>query len=202
MLRALLLLCLMALPAEAECVTADNLAKGISFTRQDGHKGRITSQGGALLVEYVIDRQAWTDARVARFGIYEQHFAPWLSDDIIVGGDPPQFDWVFSPPPPAPRPGMTWHTGIWQTETDVGYGSQMVKIVSHKESGIEATFTYKAEAKAKLSGCTYRIQPVEASFKGLDSTFTRRWIYFPDLGFGLETVRDGKKNGLTSLVAE
>lgn len=202
MLRAFLLSCLLALPAAADCVTAADLAKGIAFTRQDGHKGRITSQGAALLVEYVIDRQAWTDARVTRLGIYEQHFALWLSDDVIVGGDPPEFDWVFSPPPPAPRPGMSWLTNIWQTETDIGYGSQMVKIISHKNSGIEASFRYKSLSTAKLSGCTYRVQPVEATFKGLNSSFTRRWIYFPDIGFGLETRRDGVKNGLIALVAE
>ncbi len=65
-----------------------------------------------------------------------------------------------------------------------------------------ARFTYLAAGRGKLSGCTYRILPVEAAITGKDATQTRRWPYFPDLGFGLETVHDGVKNGLTALVAE
>jgi hypothetical protein len=183
-------------------VTQGDLTKGVLFTRKDGTTGQITAKGKALQVEYVTNRKGWHDSRTTRLGIFETHFSSWLSDAVLVGSAPPVFDWSFSPSPPVPRPGVTWHTGIRQTETDVGYGTEMVELVSRRGSNIEATFTYLAEAEAKLSGCTYRILPVEATFKGRDSTFTRRWIYFPDLGFGLETRRDGVGNGLTALVAQ
>ena len=67
------------------------------------------------------------------------------------------------------------------------------------------SYSYLAESTATLSGCSYRILPVEATFINAETDLTRRFIYFPDLGFGLETrVIDRKGDasrelGLTSL---
>lgn len=202
MFRALLLTSLLALPAAAECVTVDDLVKGIGFTRQDGHKGRFQTQGGTLLVDYVIDRDRWTDARVTRLGIYEQHFAPWLSDLIVVGSAPPEYDWRFAARPPLPKPGKGCSGIVHQTETNLSHGTEMMCLVSRNREVIAVQFTYLDEGQGKLSGCTYRTLPVEATFTGRDGAFTRRWIYFLDLGFGLETRRDGVSNGLIALTAE
>lgn len=48
MLCASILTVLISLPDAAECVTKADLTKGISFTRLDGHAGRIQTQGGTL----------------------------------------------------------------------------------------------------------------------------------------------------------
>ncbi len=202
MLRALLLSCLLALPAAADCVTKADLVKGIAFTRQDGHAGRVQTQGGALVVDYVTDHKGWYDRRVTRFGVFETQFDLWLSDAVLVGGEAPVMVWRFSPAPIAPQPDKGWTASVHQVVSHIGYGSQMVKLVNRDKSDLSAKFQFLTVIEAKLSGCSYRILPVEARFTGPGGSQTRRWIYFPDLGFGLETARDGVQNGLTALVAE
>lgn len=202
MLRLLLLISVFALPAAADCVTPENLAKGVTFKRQDGHVGYVQPAGhGMLQVDYVIDRNGWYDRRTTSFGIYETQFASWLSDAVLVGGKPPEYAWSFADTPPEPTPGKSWTVAIRQIETQVGYGTEMVEMVDKRGSDLSASFQYLAVTEAKLSGCTYRILPVEARFTGKTGTQTRRWIYFPDLGFGLETKRDGVQNGLIALTS-
>lgn len=199
MFRAFLLSALFALPAAADCLNKDNLATGIAFIRQDGSTGNVIAKGKDVLVEYVTNRNGWYDSRTTKAGIFETHFTFWLSDALLVGSVPPVYDWRFKSALPELAPGMQWETRIRQIETNVGYGTEMVEMVSKRGSDIDAQFVVKPEAEAKLSGCSYRIWPVEASFLGKAGKATRRWIYFPDLGFGLETVRDTVKNGLTAL---
>ncbi|MCU0828276.1 MAG: hypothetical protein MUE52_12930 [Tabrizicola sp.] len=43
---------------------------------------------------------------------------------------------------------------------------------------------------------------VEAEFSGKDRVRSERWVYFPDLGLGIETRRDGVSNGLMALGPE
>lgn len=199
MLRLLLLASLLAAPAHGRCVTADDLATGISFTRQDGHKGHIQTRGGTVQVEYITDRTHWYDSRTTRFGIYETRFTDYLSDAQLVGSQPPVTEWEFSPQPSAPKPCKSWSSRIRQVIIDVGFGTEMKRMVSRRPSDVAARYTFLARGEGTLPGCTYQTLPVEATFTAAGKTFTRRWICFPDLGFGLETKRDGVQNGLTAL---
>ncbi|OYZ88536.1 MAG: hypothetical protein B7Y00_04135 [Sphingomonadales bacterium 17-56-6] len=199
MFRLFLLAALLAGSARAECVTADDLTRGISFTRQDGHSGHVQKKGTKVEVEYVTDRDRWYDSRATRLGIHDTHFSAWMSDAYLLGSLPPEFDWTYGTPPPEPAAGKTWTTAITQIETDVGFGSYMRRQVTHQRTDLVGRFTVLDAGQGKLSGCTYRILPVEATFKGGGKSLARRWIYFPDLGFGLETKRDGVQNGLTAL---
>jgi hypothetical protein len=119
-----------------------------------------------------------------------------------VGSLPDEFDRSFSPQPSEPQPDKSWSSKVHQIETSVGFGTEMIRLVNRIQSDFIAKYTFLTMAEAELSGCTYRILPVEATFTGNGGSHSQRWIYFPDLGFGLETVVAGAKNGLIALVAE
>lgn len=203
--RITLALCLgLALPAHAECVTADSLARGVSFKREDGRSGVIRAEGKAFSIDYASNSKGpWLDQRTSRLGIYdtEWHFNP--TEDYIVGGGPGgDFSFKFAGKPPVPKADTAWSTTV----------SERKSLEAGLQSGPEITrttykvsYSFMATKTAKLSGCTYTIQPVEARFTNKDTDLTRRFIYFPDLGFGLETRvidRKGKASrelGLTAL---
>jgi hypothetical protein len=50
-----------------------------------------------------------------------------------------------------------------------------------------------------LSGCRFAALTVEADWTDGGDTIRQRWVYFPELGLGLETRRNGKANGLVAL---
>lgn len=197
------------LPAHvwAECVTAKDLSKGIVFKRQDGRTGIVSGQGADIAVNYAAtSKTAWTDQRTTKLGIYELSWSYIPTDDYYVGGGPGgSWTYKFSGKPPVPVAGDSWKTRISvASHEDNGseYGEKTVR------SAVDATYRFLEVSTANLSGCTYRIAPVEADFSARGVSRTQRWIYFPDLGFGLETrVTDHQsgedlKLGLTALTVK
>lgn len=189
-------LLLAALPAiaSARCVTADDLAQGITFKREDGRTGLIQAKDGALVVNYATNpKGAWQDLRVTERGIYEISRASTPTEDYIVGGGPGgYFTYKRSGTPPEPMPGKIWKTKVSQklaTDDGTEFGSKVAR------SSYQATYSFLPVTEAKLSGCTYRIQPVEVQYKASNTDNMQRFIYFPDLGFGLETRTVNHKNG-------
>lgn len=206
-MRAFLLtLTLATLPglASARCVKPEDLATGIAFKRQDGRTGLATASGKEVSIDYATNAKgAWTDRRKALRGIYETEWNSTPTEDYYVGGGPGGlFTYRLAGKPPVPKAGATWATRIKVT-LSVDNGTEHGPEVTR--SAVEATYSFQPVSEAKLSGCTYRIQPVEAVFLGKDSHATHRWIYFPDLGFGLETrvtdhrTGEDRKLGLTAL---
>lgn len=202
-LTALFALCLIAAPALADCVTPDDLAKGVAFKRQDGHRGII--QGGAVLaVDYASDSTtAWMDKRKTKAGIYEIDWSWTPTDEYYVGGGPGgYYEYKLSGKAPEPAAGTDWKTKVKVTEwQDYGLETGPEKT----RYAYDAVFSFQAEKEVKLSGCPYRIIPVEATFSGKNAHFTRRWVYFTELGFGLETrtidhqTGEDRKLGLTEM---
>ncbi len=204
MMRTLALLLLTALPAAAECVTPASLAKGVTFTREDSRSGLIRAERHGFAVDYATNsKTAWQDQRLSRFGIYDIEWHSTPTDDYFVGGGPGgNFSYKFSGKPPLPKADTTWSTTVSERKS-LEAGLQSGPVISR--SSYKVTYSYLPTKTAKLSGCTYRILPVEAHFTNAETDLTRRFIYFPDLGFGLETRvidRKGDKSrelGLTSL---
>lgn len=198
MRHAILAACLTLLPlgALAECVTADSLAKGVSFKRADGRAGRVVARDGGIYVDYAAGEGLWTDERQTLLGIYETNTASFFSDEELIGSGDTRQTWKFRGKPPVPKAGESWKTRISADAVTDNSSEQGYQEWSGK---FDAVYTFLPEMEAKLSGCTYRAIPVEATFLGEDGGFTRRWLYFADLGFGLETKRDGTGNGLTAL---
>ena len=201
MRRLALSACLALLPlaAAADCLTADSIRSGVSFKRADGRIGRAVARDGGIFVDYAAGKGMWTDARQTLLGIYELTTTSFYSDEELIGSGETRQTWKFRGKPPVPQAGESWKTEISDYTVTDNSSEQGYQDWSGK---FDAVFAFLPEMEAKLSGCTYRAIPVEATFLGENGGFTRRWLYFADLGFGLETKRDGTGIGLTALKAE
>lgn len=195
---------LLSSPAFADCVTKDDLAVGVAFKRQDGRAGLIKAKGKTFEINYAVEsKTAWQDERDALMGIYETGWAYTPTDEYYVGGSPGGlYSYKFAKKPPVPAEDATWQSKVKVTETQDN-GTEYGPEESH--FNLTVVYSYQTIKEAKLSGCTYRIMPVEATFTGENTHLTQRWIYFPDLGFGLETrvtmhnAGEDRKLGLTAL---
>ncbi|GLS85774.1 hypothetical protein GCM10010873_07480 [Cypionkella aquatica] len=205
---ALCALLLTALPAAAECVTPANLAKGVSFTRDDGRQGLIRSEDKRFAIDYAVNSNtAWADKRQSWLGIYDAEWT-WVPTDTYQaeGGPGGTYSYRFATKPPMPAAGTTWDTTVTERGAQaVRFKLGPVAISQRDRTSYTVNYRFMAETAAKISGCTYRVMPIEAIFKNQTTDLTRRWIYFPDLGFGLETQVTDRKGatsralGLTSL---
>ena len=204
-----LTLCLIAAltatsPALADCVTKDDLARGVAFKRQDGRAGLIKAKGKGFEIDYALgSKTAWQDQRSAIMGIYETALAVTPTDEYYVGGGPGGlYGYKFVKKPPVPTEGASWKSVVKVTDTQDNGTENGPEISKYS---VDVVYSFQAVKEAKLSGCSYRIMPVEATFTGENTHLTQRYIYFPDLGFGLETrvtvhnSGEDRKLGLTAL---
>lgn len=200
-MRLALALCLILSPfaAGAECLTADSVKSGVVFKRADGRSGRVVARDGGIFVDYAAGKGLWTDERQTLLGIYELTATVFYSDEELIGTGATTQTWKFRGKPPVPKAGESWKTRITDNTVISNSSEQGYEDWSGK---FDAVFSFLPAIEATLSGCTYRAVPVEATFLGDNGGFTRRWLYFSDLGFGLETKRDGQGIGLTALKAE
>ena len=200
---AMLLLCIPSF-ARADCVTPKDLTTGIAFTRQDGRNGTVQAEGKGLTIDYAAGtKTAWQDFRRTTMGVYDLTWAWSPTEEYYVGGGPGgSYNFKFSGKPPVPVAGKNWKTTLRVAETqDNGteYGPQTYRY------NYDVTYSFQDTKEVKLSGCPYTVMPVEATFIGKSEHLTRRWIYFPDLGFGLETrvidhtSGEDRKLGLTAM---
>ena len=200
-LPAACILVLLAPAAQARCVTAADLALGVAFTRADHRAGMVVSAGDALTIDYATSHtSAWTDARSSLMGVFDLAADFHFNDAPTVGGGSPRFVWTFRKHPPVPTPGTAFTTTVRQVRSE-DIGTQFPKpddVVSYT-----ATYTFLDAKAVTISGCPYTVIPVEAAFAPINAT--QRWLYFPDLGFGIETRTRGfdhetpHNNGITAL---
>jgi hypothetical protein len=189
---ALIALLLSAPAAHAACLDAASISKGVAFTRADGRPGVAQAKGGGIEIDYAAGSDtAWTDERSTRLGIYENTWSYMPADDYYVGGGPGGY-WEYrrGGKDAAPVPGSTWSTTLRSTltrETGTEYGPEVTR------SRIKATYSFLDAQSVTLSGCKYTAIPVE--LRGADAKLIRRWMYFPDLGFGLETRMASPETG-------
>lgn len=206
-MRTLLILLLTTSPVAAECVTAANLTTGITFKRQDGRSGWAQSNGAVVEIDYATDPgNDWGDYREGRLGIYESKWSWYPSDEAVMGlGPGAGYDYKLAGKPPMPSAGMRWQSKVKVTASTDNGGEGGVERQSYT---LKVSYTALAAKSVKLSGCTYTILPIEAHFTSDHTDLTRRWLYFPDLGFGLETrvidhlTGEDRKLGLTTLTAK
>ncbi len=175
-----------------------DLDKGIAFRRQDGSTGLARREAdGRVLIDYVTNRGAWTDLRRVRNGVFEVQRIVEESEEPMVGASAPTFSWTYSPKIITPEDGATWD-GTVKQEVEVTISDEAATV---ERSRAKWTAHYRCfdPREVKLSGCFLLALSVEASFVGKGGSRSQRWVYFPELGLGLETVRDGKENGITAL---
>jgi hypothetical protein len=208
--RAVLSLSLAALAAPAlirpgfaeSCTSFAELERGIVFKRKDGSQGLARRESdGTVVIDYVNNQGDRTDRRKVVQGVFETWRKYADSEYPVVGSAPPEFSWKFSPKPVVPEAGRSWSGKVSEVRHDVGYGAYMKEIHSRVRTTWKARYSFLETGDAIFSGCHYMTLPVEAVFTGEQGTRTQRWIYFPQLGFGIETKRDGVANGITAMSA-
>ncbi|MBL4929910.1 hypothetical protein [Fuscibacter oryzae] len=191
---------LLLLPRAALAATCKplDLAKGIAFRRQDGSTGLARREAdGWVTIDYVTNRGAWIDQRRVKNGVFEVQRIVEESEEPMVGASAPTFTWSHSPKIITPEDGATW-AGTVKEEVEVTISDEAAT-VERTRAKWKAQYRCFDPREVKLSGCFYLALSVEASFTGKGSSRSLRWVYFPQLGLGLETVRDGKENGITAL---
>lgn len=201
--RSFLLLSLSALaapalirPAEAACRPLD-LAQGIAFTRKDGSKGVARREGDEVRIDYVTNRGAWTDIRRARNGVFEVSRTVEESVEPMVGASAPTYSWTYSPRIITPEDGASW-SGRVKELVEVTISDENATVERQRRTW-KASYRCFEPREVTLSGCTHRALSVEAAFTGKGGSYNQRWVYFPDLGLGIETRRNGQSNGLVAL---
>ena len=193
-LAAMTLRC--AVPASAGCLTAANLAPGITFTRA----GLAMADGDHVTAK----ASAWTGQRTTRLGGYEQSANFPFNEEMTLGSGSPDCEWTFAKSPPIPTSGTTFQTRVKQGR-DANIGTEFPN--PPDIDTCTPTCTVVARSQGKLSSCTCAAIPGKAVFTFATDTATQRWLYFSDLGFGIETrsrsFTTGKPQtrGLTTLKA-
>ena len=186
----------------ASCTSYAELGRGIVFKRKDGSRGLARRESdGTVVIDYVNNQGERLDRRKVVKGVFETWRKYSDSEYPVVGSAPPEFTWKFSPKPVEPEAGGSWTGKVSELRDDVGYGAYMKESHNRSRTTWKATYSFLETAQVKLSGCYYMTLPVEAVFTGERGTRTQRWIYFPQLGVGIETKRDGVGNGIVSMSA-
>lgn len=189
---------LLALPADALCLTAQSIDRGVVFRRADGHSGSAIRKDGQIFIDYAAEDGVRIDLRQTRFGIYETAMTQLFKDAPVMGAGTGLFAQRFVGKLAEPVAG-----GGWRGEVEVQFDADNPSVVESLAQGWVwgAEFSFLPEFSGTLSGCTYRVIPVEVRFRTASRVFDQRFVYFPELGFGLESKRDGVTNKVMVLHA-
>lgn len=183
--------------AASACKPVD-LGRGIAFRRQDGSTGLARREAdGRVAIDYVTNRGAWIDRRRVKNGVFEVERTVEESEEPMVGASAPTYSWSHSPRIITPEDGAAW-AGTVKEVVEVTISDE-VGTVERTRAKWKAQYRCFDPREVKLSGCFLMALSVEASFTGKGGSRSQRWVYFPQLGLGLETVRNGKENGITAL---
>lgn len=183
-------------PARAACAPVD-LDAGITFSRKDGSTGLARRDGDGVRIDYVTNRGAWTDIRRVRNGVFEVSRTVEESEEPMVGASAPTYSWTYSPKIITPADGATW-SGRVRELVEVTISDEYAT-VERQRTRWQASYRCFEPREVTLSGCSYAALTVEAEFTGDGGSHSQRWVYFSDLGLGLETRRNGVGNGLVAM---
>lgn len=198
------LLPLAAPAADLGCLTPELLAKGIAVQIPKGPPFIVTvDRSGATL-----DWQLSQMHMVSHFGkggvtIVEEDgtFNGTVPDGIVGGpGGTVTHDTFRYGAQPKARPGTGWTGRIAYSHDFDSYSTGPQPTLRAK---LDGRYEFQAEKVVKISGCDYRIIPVEVLLTVLDpedgEVYTvqkRRLIHFPDHGFSVVT-RAGPDNDVS-----
>lgn len=189
------LLPLVAPAADLGCLTPEMLAKGIAVKVPEGPPFTLMVDGSGATLTWQLSQMRM----VSQFGrggvaivVEDGTFNGTVPDGIVGGpaGTVTHDTFRYSYPPRA-RPGAGW-------EGRVGYRHDFDSASTGPqptlEAKLDASYSFQAEKVVKISGCDYRIIPVEMQLSATDpedgAVYTvqkRRLIHFPDQGFSVVT---------------
>lgn len=219
-LRILPLIALMTTPAFADqpCLTADALKTGVRVTVKDGSEQVYRAKGRDVVAvvptgRFTADLLLARGLHVTRDHRTEHESAAEVPEGaVMVGGNDGgtiTTDYSFAS---LPKPGKDWAGTVKIARDQDGPSIGPQPRVTGK---VAATVAFLPEETVTISGCSYRIQPVETVLTiAKDSRFTvggeaqvaledeigkvllsRRQIWFPDLGFAVITREGGAESG-------
>lgn len=190
---AVLLALSIAVPALADCVPPDALAKrGILFKMADGKVWHARAAGKkGVRLDQVNGRTGEGEFIEGPFGVYEVYH----SHVVFKGKDRwGQIERDFRRKPVAPVPGKSWASKLDEDQGSFGGAG------TGPDYRAEAQYRFLPQREVTLGGCDYQVVPVEATFTGKDVNWggmldrSDRWLFFPDLGVGVRTL---SRNGVT-----
>lgn len=189
------LLALAPAAARAECFTADDLQGGLAVKAANGSTWLFGAQLGSDGVN-----GAGTGGKPATPLAGFSQTGGWLITDLsetlaraitppeVLGDKRSVFARMSFPDgiPGTVTPGRSWKGAaeIEVSATDQGWTT---RVVARKTA--RATVEFLAESQATISGCSYRIVPVEFELRDDQANVLvkRRLIHLPDLGFAMVT---------------
>lgn len=192
-----LLLWLAAGSAGADCLTRADLVEGIAITQQDGRRALARETGAGVEVAETL-----APGRTGSFATRLWTDGAWLAEErsryadrpapegaVMVGGDGETRETLTlrrRGRAPEAVPGSDWSGRVslrWQESNP--------SLDKDVEQRFAATARVRAlpETRVTLSGCSYRIVPIELSVAdGPVTLMQRRAIHFPDLGLSVVTL--------------
>jgi hypothetical protein len=172
-------------PVVAQCVTAADLAAGIRYDRQGKGTGTaIAVDERTVQVDYDASRPGYTDRRTMALGVYETEIRSVSAPPDVIGVWSDRLEnRSYVGRFPAPESGRTWETRInmtWEMSDFSG-------IPKGGRARMDVAFVFLPPNDVTLSGCAYRVIPVEMRLRWDDNDLTRRYAYFPAIGVAIET---------------
>jgi hypothetical protein len=183
-------LCSYASTVQAECVSSDDLTKGIIVTYDDGtveiHRQAEDDQ---VSVEQVVDDEVIKTSFKAK-GIYLIRSIVWIEGQA---SSEHSYTIEFEVPPsdmPLPKPGEIWETHNVFQPASLGYDWQRI------------VYEYGQPRTLEIGACSYKAVLVEDWLPDLDLFSTLGNLFLPELGtsFHVEVDRVPRRKPV-SLVA-
>jgi hypothetical protein len=223
--RVLCLVSCLASPvlADETCLTAEALsAGGVTVTVKGGSTQVYRAKGKDVVAQVPVlaDEAGFVADLVLARGLHvisdhrtEREGTPAAAEgEVVVGGNDGGTLTTLYKYAALPKPGKDWQGKISITRDQDGPSIGPQPTIKGK---VAATVAFLPEDRVTISGCAYRIQPVETVLTlTSDSRFTlggepaegmseavgqvllsRRQIWFPDLGFAVITRERGSETG-------
>lgn len=172
------------LPALAECMTRQDVTKGLRATYMDGSVVDYLSEGADLVrVTETSDLSApQAVSFLSRYGVYD------LKAQGLIDGTPQPdqvLDYSYSDAdgnePPRPDPGQVW------------LGHSTTTYADGATDGAVAVMVFGQEGKLRLGDCDYAVVPVTASYLAGETWTSQDFDWLSDLGIGILTRREGSE---------
>lgn len=206
--------------AEQRCLTAADLKSGITVAVRQGPSQSYVAKGRDVLAVVPVLSGSFTAELLLARGLHvirdhrtEHDTAPPPPEgEILVGGNDGgtlTTEYIYANLP-KPRADWTGMVRITRDQDGPSIGPQPTI-----KGRVAATVRFLPAKTVTITGCPYRIQPVETEFRlNADSQFTmggepvediagaagtplltRRQIWFPDLGFAVITREQARDSG-------
>ena len=169
----LALLCVMATPASARCVTYQSFAKGVEVTLQDGSVWTAKRDAHEVIrIDQTNGRAAYARYVVGPYGIY--------ASESTRNGKGVISEFSYARTPVEPVVGIDWTSNVKAVSTAIGHAPDPAR----RE---KVHLTAADLAEVTLGPCTYKVMGVDIGHLGGPYPTVQHFAYFPDLRFGIQT---------------